>query len=110
MCCTHATRPDSFWLLGRFWRLFGKRFIFDHHDLSPEMFAVKFRRDSGALYRGLLWLERQSFRAADVVITTNESHKLIAQQRGGRQADDVVVVRSGPRPRAFQAVSSRPRL
>ncbi len=93
----HACNPpDTFWLLGRFWKLFGKRYIFDHHDLSAEMFAVKFERESGALYRGLLWLERQSMRAADVVITTNESHKAIAQQRGGKRADDVIVVRSGP--------------
>ena len=93
----HACNPpDTFWLLGRFWKLFGKRYIFDHHDLSAEMFAVKFERSSGALYRGLLWLERQSMRAADVVITTNESHKKIAMERGGKRAEDVIVVRSGP--------------
>jgi glycosyltransferase involved in cell wall biosynthesis len=93
----HACNPpDTFWLLGRFWKLFGKRYIFDHHDLSAEMFAVKFNRSSGALYRGLLWLERQSMLAADVVITTNESHKAIAVARGGKHAEDVIVVRSGP--------------
>ena len=105
----HACNPpDTFWLLGRFWRLFGKRYIFDHHDLSAEMFAVKFDRDRGALYRGLLWLERQSMRAADVVITTNESHKRIARERGGRDADDVVVVRSGPDLRRFRSFPSDP--
>ena len=88
--------PDTFWLLGRFWKLFGKRYIFDHHDLSAEMFAVKFGRQSGMLYRCLLWLERQSMLAADVVITTNESHKAIALSRGGKRAEDVIVVRSGP--------------
>ena len=93
----HACNPpDTFWLLGRFWKLFGKRYIFDHHDLCAEMFAVKFDRSSGALYRGLLWLERQSMQAADVVITTNESHKALAVQRGGKRADEVIVVRSGP--------------
>jgi glycosyltransferase involved in cell wall biosynthesis len=93
----HACNPpDTFWLLGRFWKLFGKRYIFDHHDLSAEMFAVKFERESGLLYRSLLWLERQSMLAADVVITTNESHKTIAQQRGGKRPEDVIVVRSGP--------------
>ena len=60
------------------------------------MFAAKFGRDSGRLHRCLLWLERQSMRAADVVITTNESHKRVAIQRGGKRARDVVVVRSGP--------------
>ena len=93
----HACNPpDTFWLLGRFWKLWGRRYVFDHHDLCPEMFAVKFGRTDGWLYRGLLWLERRSMRAADVVITTNESHKRIAIARGGRDATDVVVVRSGP--------------
>ena len=102
----HACNPpDTFWLLGRFWRLFGRRYIFDHHDLCPEMFAVKFDRSSGALYRGLLWLERQSMRAANVVITTNESHKAIAVQRGGKRADDVFVVRSGPDLARFKVYS-----
>jgi glycosyltransferase involved in cell wall biosynthesis len=100
----HACNPpDTFWLLGRFWKLFGKRFIFDHHDLSAEMFAVKFERESGFLYRALLWLERMSFRTADIVITTNESHKAIAQTRGGKAADDVIVVRSGPDLNRFKA-------
>ena len=93
----HACNPpDTFWLLGRFWKLFGRRYVFDHHDLCPEMFAVKFGRTGGLLYRGLLWLERQSMRAADIIITTNQSHKLIATTRGGRSPQDVVVVRSGP--------------
>jgi glycosyltransferase involved in cell wall biosynthesis len=93
----HACNPpETFWLLGWFWRLFGKRFLFDHHDLSPEMYAAKFGRETGLMYRGLLFLERMTFRTADVVITTNESHKRIAQQRGGLAAEDVYIVRSGP--------------
>ena len=93
----HACNPpDTFWLLGRFWQLLGRRFVFDHHDLCPEMFAAKFGRESGWLARGLRWLERQSLRAADVVITTNESHKRVAIHRGGKRPGDVFVVRSGP--------------
>ena len=93
----HACNPpDTFWLLGRFWQLTGRRFIFDHHDLAPEMFAAKFGRNGGWLHRALLWLERRSFRTADVVITTNESHKRVAIQRGGKRPEDVFVVRSGP--------------
>jgi len=93
----HACNPpETFWLLGWFWRLFGKRFLFDHHDLSPEMYAAKFGRSTGLMYRGLLFLERMTFKTADVVITTNESHKKIAQHRGDLAADDVYIVRSGP--------------
>jgi len=88
--------PDTFWLLARCWRPFGCRFIFDHHDLSPEMFEAKFDKTKGLLHRGLLWLERRSFAAADIVITTNQSHKRIAIERGGKRPEDVYVVRSGP--------------
>jgi glycosyltransferase involved in cell wall biosynthesis len=93
----HACNPpETFWLLGRFWRLFGKRFLFDHHDLSPEMYAAKFERESGPMYKGLLLLERLTFKTADVVVTTNESHKQIALGRGGLAPADVFIVRSGP--------------
>ncbi len=93
----HACNPpDIFWLLGRFWKLLGCRFIFDHHDLSPEMYMAKFGRNDGFVLRALLWLERRSFRTAEVVIATNESHRTIALQRGGKTPDDVFVVRSGP--------------
>jgi glycosyltransferase involved in cell wall biosynthesis len=99
----HACNPpETFWLLGRFWRLFGKRFLFDHHDLSPEMYAAKFGRASGAMYKGLLFLERMTFRSADVVITTNDSHKQIAHSRGGVAPEKVFVVRSGPDLARFQ--------
>jgi glycosyltransferase involved in cell wall biosynthesis len=105
----HACNPpDSFWLLGRFWSLFGGRFLFDHHDLCPEMYAAKFDRADGPFYRGLLWLERQAFRAARVVVTTNESHKRIAVERGGKRPDDVFVVRSGPDLKRFKHYPADP--
>jgi hypothetical protein len=57
----HACNPpETYWLLAGFWRLFGKRFVFDHHDLSPEMYVAKFGRSSGLMYRGLLFHQRQS--------------------------------------------------
>ncbi len=106
----HACNPpETFWLLGWFWRIFGKRFLFDHHDLSPEMFAVKFERDSGALYDALLFLERMTFKTAEVVITTNESHKQIAIERGGMAPDDVFIVRSGPDLDRFQTYDPDPK-
>jgi len=99
--------PETYWPLAWFWRAFGKRFIFDHHDLSPEMFAVKFERpatreEGGALFKALLFLERMTFRAAQIVITTNESHKRIAVDRGGKRPEDVFIVRSGPDLSRFQ--------
>ncbi len=98
----HACNPpETYWLLGAFWRLFGKVFVFDHHDLSPEMYSAKFDRQDGALLRGLMWLERMTFRVAQVVITTNESHKAVATSRGGKQPADVTIVRSGPDLKRF---------
>jgi glycosyltransferase involved in cell wall biosynthesis len=88
--------PDIYWPLGLLYRVFGKRFLFDHHDLSPEMYAAKFNRVDGALYRGLLFLERMTFRTVDVVIATNESHKRIAIERGRMTPEKVHIVRSGP--------------
>jgi glycosyltransferase involved in cell wall biosynthesis len=93
----HACNPpETYWILALFWRAMGKRFLFDHHDLSPEMYEAKFQKGRGVLYRGLLFLERMTFRTADIVITTNESHKRIAMERGGKRAEDVYIVRSGP--------------
>jgi hypothetical protein len=89
--------PEIYFPLGWLVRASGKKFLFDHHDLSPEMYDAKFGDDaSGIMRRGLLALERQTFRAAQVVMTTNESHTSIAVERGGMAPDDVIVVRSGP--------------
>jgi glycosyltransferase involved in cell wall biosynthesis len=92
----HACNPpDLFFLVGGFWKLFGKKFLFDHHDASPELYEAKFgRRDW--FYKLMLLLEKLTFRTADVSIATNHSYKRIALQRGGMDADKVFVVRSGP--------------
>jgi glycosyltransferase involved in cell wall biosynthesis len=92
----HACNPpDLFFLLGGFYKLFGKKFVFDHHDLNPELYEAKFgRRDF--FHRLLLKLERWTFRTADVSIATNESYREIALGRGGMDPDRVFVVRSGP--------------
>jgi glycosyltransferase involved in cell wall biosynthesis len=88
--------PETYWPLAGFWRRFGKRFLFDHHDLSPEMYEAKFGSAGGRTVAALRFLERMTFRAADLVVTTNESHKRIAVERGGVAPEDVYVVRSGP--------------
>jgi glycosyltransferase involved in cell wall biosynthesis len=92
----HACNPpDLFFIIGGFYKLFGKRFVFDHHDINPELYEAKFgRRDF--FYRLMLALERLSFRTADVSIATNESYRDIAIHRGGMSPSRVFVVRSGP--------------
>jgi glycosyltransferase involved in cell wall biosynthesis len=92
----HACNPpDLIFLVGGFFKLFGKRFLFDHHDVNPELFESKFGH-RGLLYRLMLALERTTFRVADVSIATNESFRKVALERGGMPADRVFVVRSGP--------------
>lgn len=92
----HACNPpDIIFLLGRFYKLFGKKFIFDHHDINPELYLAKFGRRN-FFYRLMLALERWTFRTADVSIATNESYKQIAVERGGMDPDRVFVIRSGP--------------
>jgi glycosyltransferase involved in cell wall biosynthesis len=92
----HACNPpDLFFLIGGFFKLFGKKFVFDHHDANPELYEAKFgRRD--LLWKLMLWLERLTFRTADVSIATNHSYRRIAIERGGMDPDKVFVVRSGP--------------
>lgn len=92
----HACNPpDNIFLIGAFWRIFGKRFVFDHHDITPELYEAKFRRHD-FFYRVMLFWERMSFALAEISIATNESYKEIAVTRGNMGPDNVYVVRSGP--------------
>lgn len=88
--------PDVFAPLMLLLRLRGCRVVFDHHDLSPEIYQAR-GRTLPALTRLLHVLERSSLRCADAVVATNESFREVATGRGGREANDVVVVRNGPR-------------
>lgn len=93
----HACNPPDliFLVAGFFKAFFGTKFVFDHHDLSPELYEAKFgRRD--AFWSLLRIFERLTFALADVSIATNESYRDIAIRRGGMRAEDVFVVRSGP--------------
>jgi len=92
----HACNPpDLFFLIGGLYKLFGKKFVFDHHDANPELYQAKFGR-KGALHRLLLLAEKLTFRTADLSIATNQSYRRIAIERGGMAPDKVFVVRSGP--------------
>jgi glycosyltransferase involved in cell wall biosynthesis len=92
----HACNPpETFWLIGLAYKLLGKRFLFDHHDLSPEMYFSRFG-EKGLPYRLLVLLEKLTFLTADLVVTTNESHRRIAIERGHFPPERVFIVRSGP--------------
>ena len=92
----HACNPpDTIFLIGAFFKLFGKKFVFDHHDINPELFEAKFGR-RGRLYKLVCFFERMTFRTADISIATNESYRAIAIERGGMAPERVFVVRSGP--------------
>jgi glycosyltransferase involved in cell wall biosynthesis len=92
----HACNPpDLFFLIGGFYKLFGKKFVFDHHDANPELYVAKFGRKD-FFYRLMLLLERLSFRTADVSLATNNSYRRIAIERCGMAPERVFVVRSGP--------------
>ncbi len=91
-----ANPPDTFFVIGLFYRLLGKKYIFDQHDLAPEMFHVKFPNRLKLLYKLLLFFERCSYRTAHLVITTNVSQRQNAFARGSCSADKVFIVRNGP--------------
>ena len=100
--------PDTYWLLARIWRLRDVKFIFDQHDLNPELFLSRFGKPSSLRerieYSALLWLERMTYRTADRVISTNESYKHKAITRGRHRPENVTVVRSGPDTRKMRPI------
>lgn len=94
----HACNPpDLFFLVAWPFKLFGKRFVFDQHDLTPELYQAISGRDRGLIVWGLRMTERLTYALADVVISSNESYRTIAKTRGKVAADRVFVVRNGPR-------------
>jgi glycosyltransferase involved in cell wall biosynthesis len=101
--------PDIFWPLARWFRMRdGSRFVFDHHDLCPELFESRFPQGSRSALKGLLFLERATFRTADRVTSTNESYRRIAMRRGAKSPEHVSVVRTGPDPQAMKSIAPVP--
>jgi len=96
--------PDIYFPLAFIYKLFRKKIIFDHHDLSPEMYLAKnlHKKESSFFFKLLIILERLTFIVSDVIIATNESHKTIAMTRGKKKESDIFVVRSGPNLSRFQ--------
>lgn len=87
--------PDLLFLVAAPFKLFGKKLVFDHHDVSPELFAAKFNK-KGFLHTALLAVEKMTFKAADLVISANDTFRDIAIARGGKKPEDVVAVYSVP--------------
>lgn len=106
----HACNPpDLIFVVGAIFRPFGKKFLFDHHDINPELYEAKFgRRD--IFWKLMLLFERLTFKLARVSIATNESYKRIAIDRGGMAPEDVYVVRSGPQLDRLKIVDPVPEL
>lgn len=102
--------PDTYFALAAPLKLFSMKFVFDHHDLCPEVYRARFGRDNGILLRGLYALERATFATADHVIATNESYRRIAIERGKLSDDKVTVVRNGPDPEKMRPGDEVPEL
>jgi glycosyltransferase involved in cell wall biosynthesis len=101
--------PDDIFLVALPFKLFGVRYIFDHHDANPELYLSKYEKQD-ALYRIQVWLEKQTYRASDVVMATNGSYRDLAVARGGMNPADVFVVRNGPDLSTFRLQPANPAL
>lgn len=101
--------PDTIFMVALPFKLFGVKYIYDHHDASPELYYAKYGRKN-LLYRIQVWLERLTYHFSDVVMTTNESYKAIAINRGHVDPGKIFVVRNGPDLTWFNPVPPMPNL
>lgn len=97
--------PDTLFLVAAFYKPFGKKFVFDHHDLCPELYRSRYKADKGFLTSMLGLLEKGSLKLADITIATNESYRQIQIERGGVKPENIFVVRNGPN---LRRVAHRP--
>jgi glycosyltransferase involved in cell wall biosynthesis len=102
--------PDLFFAIGLFYKLFRKKFMFDQHDISPEMYRAQKNGREGAVYKALLLMERLTYATSDAVITANESFAKLARGRGHVRPDKVFVVRNGPNLNRLKPVQPEPAL
>jgi glycosyltransferase involved in cell wall biosynthesis len=88
--------PNTLFVVGLVHKLFAKKYVFDHHDLSPELFLSRYNKDGGLIYRLLMLEEKICLRLADRIIATNESYKQIEIKRGYIKSNKIFIVRNGP--------------
>jgi glycosyltransferase involved in cell wall biosynthesis len=101
--------PDDIFLVALPFKLLGVKYIFDHHDASPELYLSKYEKQ-GFFYKIQMWLEKMTYRVSDVVMSTNESYRDLAITRGRLDPEDVFVVRNGPDIETFKLVPPKPEL
>ena len=101
--------PDNIFMVALPFKIFGVKYIFDHHDAIPELYLSKYDK-KGTFYKIQVWLEKMTYRFSDVVMATNSSYKDLAISRGGMSPEDVFVVRNGPDTKTFRAVAPLPNL
>jgi len=101
--------PDNIFLVALPFKLFGVKYIFDHHDANPELYYSKYERKD-FFYNTQVWLEKLTYRVSDVVMATNESYRALAISRGGLDPQDAFVVRNGPDLATFKLVPPQPAL
>src|SRR5437762_11711559 len=82
--------PDDIFLIALAFKLLGVKYIFDHHDASPELYVSKYGK-KGLLHKALVVFERLTYRLSDVVMATNESYRDLAVSRGGLASEDVFI-------------------
>jgi glycosyltransferase involved in cell wall biosynthesis len=101
--------PDNIFMVALPFKLFGVKYIFDHHDATPELYLSKYGKP-GLFYKIQVWLEKMTYRFSDVVMATNCSYRELAISRGGLAPEDVFVVRNGPDLNTLVAVPPVPAL
>jgi len=105
----HACNPmDILWLIALPYKMLGKRFVYDQHDLCPELFLSRGSgNDKSLYYKVLLALEKASYTLSDAVVATNETYKQIAIKRGLKKPSEIFVVRNGPDLGKFRSVDTQ---
>ncbi|EMQ95959.1 Glycosyltransferase [Xanthomarina gelatinilytica] len=96
--------PDLIFITALFFKPFGVKYVFDHHDINPELYISKFDK-KGFFYKMMVFFEKLTFKVANYSIATNESYKKIAIERGGMKSENVQVVRSGPKLDRLRLIS-----
>lgn len=89
--------PDNIYMVAKKYKKYGVHYVFDHHDICPELFEAKFGKKKGLLYKSQIYFERKTYKNCTFAFVTNQSYKKIAIERGKMPEDRVIILRSGPR-------------